>query len=243
MGRKAIHCTQSHVILDAVIHRYRAFSHGPAVSGRRSDDDRALYLKQLEDLVAELGIDEPLKIVGVSFGSALAATFAENHPDQVARQVLISAVVDYAEDRRLFGLAKVPVLGEWLTRVFIVRRAVSRANGFIVESGANSSYAVRFDEQARFEGFEQALLSMFRSDALTSHRDTYAALVDQPKLLIWGTNDAEIPIEHLEFIRKNTSNVSFLPTEGAGHGVNLQRGEEIQRKIVEFLQDSGPLGI
>lgn len=201
----------------------------------RADYDRALYQRQLEELLSALDIDGPVDMVGVSFGAAVAATFTAAHRDRVRKLVLIAPVVDYAEGRALFGLAKVPLLSEWYARVFALRGAVARANGFFAQAGADPSYAERFDEQTRFEGFEQALLSMSRTDALTSYRDTYAALGEQPKLLIWGAQDTEIPREHVDFIVKSASNVSFIEVEGAGHGVTVERADEVNRHLVEFL--------
>jgi len=77
------------------------------------DYDRALYQRQLEELLGALRIEGPLVLVGASFGGAVAATFAEALPDRVAKLVLIAPVVAYAEGKALFGLAKVPLLGEW----------------------------------------------------------------------------------------------------------------------------------
>lgn len=201
----------------------------------RGDYDRALYQRQLEDLLSALEIEGPVDVVGVSFGAALAATFTAAHPERVRKLILIAPVVDYAEGRALFGLAKVPLLSEWYARVFAVRGAVARANGFFTQAGADPSYAGRFDEQTRFEGFEQALLSMSRTDALTSYRDTYAALGEQPKLIIWGAQDTEIPREHVELIVKNASDVSFVEVDDAGHGVTVERADEVNQHLVEFL--------
>jgi pimeloyl-ACP methyl ester carboxylesterase len=226
---------------DAGFHVLRYDHFGRGSSDRpQVDYDRAFYQKQLEDLLVALGIEGPVNLVGVSFGGGVAATYAEAHPERVAKLVLIAPVVDYAEGKALFGLAQVPILSDWYARVFSVRATVDRANGFFQESGADPSYAERFDEQTRFEGYEQALLSMSRTDALTSYRDTYAALGDQPTLLLWGSADSEIPREHMEFLRKNLGNVSLVEIEGAGHGVTIQRQEEVNRQLIEFLTNPQP---
>jgi pimeloyl-ACP methyl ester carboxylesterase len=126
--------------------RYDQFGRG--YSDRPNVDyDRAFYRKQLEDLLAALDIESPVNLIGVSFGGAIAATFAKAHPERVAKLVLIAPVVDYAEGRVLFGLAKIPLLSEWYARVFSVRATVARANGFFQASGADPSYAQRFEEQ------------------------------------------------------------------------------------------------
>jgi len=44
-------------------------------------------------------------------------------------------------------------------------------------------------------------------------------------------------VEHVELVRTSAGNASFVEIEGAGHGVNVQRKEEVNRRIVEFLQE------
>ena len=97
-------------------------------------------------------------------------------------------------------------------------------------------YAERFDAQTRFEGFERALLSFSRTDALAPYYETYAALGEQPKLLIWGNADPEIPRAHIDFLRTKLGNLSYAEIEGAGHGVTTERAAEVNRKIMELLQ-------
>jgi pimeloyl-ACP methyl ester carboxylesterase len=80
---------------------------------------------------------------------------------------------------------------------------------------------------------------MSRTDALTSYRDTYAALADQPTLLLWGSEDAEIPREHMEYLQRSLDNVSMVEIEGAGHGVTIQQQDEVNRHIVDFLSVTG----
>jgi pimeloyl-ACP methyl ester carboxylesterase len=214
-------------------HFGRGYSDRPQV-----DYDRALYQQQLEDLLAALDIEGRINLVGVSFGGAIAATFAEAHPERVARLVLIAPVVDYAEGKALFGLAKVPLLSDWYARVFSVRATVNRANGFFEESGADPSYAQRFDEQTRFKGYEQALLSMSRTDALTSYHDTYTALAEQRTLLLWGSDDSEIPETHMEFLQETLNNLTWTRFKGAGHGITIERKDAVNSQLKAFLTNT-----
>jgi pimeloyl-ACP methyl ester carboxylesterase len=223
-------------LLDAGFRVLRYTQFGRGYSDRpQGDYDRARYQRQLEGLLRKLHIEGPLVLVGVSFGGAIAATFAAAHPDRVAKLVFIAPVVDYAEGKALFALAKVPLVAEWYARVFAVRAVVERATGFFEESDADPSYAKRFDEQTRFAGFERAFLSFSRTDALDSYYDTYSALGDRPKLLIWGTADPEIPRSHIDFLRKELKNVTYVEVEGAGHGVAVEAKDEVNVELVEFL--------
>ena len=197
--------------------------------------DRALYQRQLRELLEALRIDGPIRLVGVSFGAATAATFARDNPERVDKLVLIAPVVDYTQGRALFGVARVPLLGRWFVRVFAVRSAVERATGFFQDAEAPAIYSTRFDAQTRFEGFERALLSFARSDALRSYAETYAALGDRPKLLIWGAEDSEIPREHIDFLRETLANLTYAEISKAGHGVTVERAEQVNIHLTVFL--------
>jgi pimeloyl-ACP methyl ester carboxylesterase len=211
-------------------HFGRGYSDRPPV-----DYDRAFYQKQLADLLEALDVQGPVNLVGVSFGGAVAATYAAAHPERVAKLVLIAPVVDYAEGKALFGLAKVPLVSDWYARVFSVRATVKRANGFFEESDADPSYAQRFDEQTRFKGYERSLLSMSRTDALTSYRATYAELRDQPTLLLWGSEDSEIPHEHMVFLQETLEKLTWAQLGEAGHGVAIERRNKVNQQITAFL--------
>ena len=208
----------------------RGYSDRPPV-----DYDRAFYLKQLEDLLTALDIEGRVNLVGVSFGGALAATYTAAHPERVAKLVLIAPIVDYAEGKALFGLAKIPLVSDWYARVFSVRATVKRASGFFEESEAGPSYPQRFDEQTRFEGYERSLLSMSRTDALMSYRSTYAKLGDQPKLLLWGSEDSEIPRDHMVFLQTTLEKLTWAQLSGAGHGVAIERRDKVNQQITTFL--------
>jgi pimeloyl-ACP methyl ester carboxylesterase len=202
--------------------------------------DRALYQRQLTELLSALGIDGPIDVVGVSFGGAIAATFTAENPDRVGKLALIAPVVDYSEGRALFDLAKIPVVSEWYARVFAVRAVVSRANHFFEVSGAPPIYAERFDAQTRFVGFERALLSFSRTDALTSYADTYAALGDQPKLLLWGAKDAEIPAHHMQLLRDTLTNLTYRELPTGTHAATTEHPEETNAALTRFLGTRSP---
>jgi pimeloyl-ACP methyl ester carboxylesterase len=133
-----------------------------------------------------------------------------------------------------------PLLGEWFLRVFGIRGVVARATGFFERANAPPRYAAWFDEQTRIEGFERALLSFTRTDALESYVQTYAALGPQPKLLIWGADDREIPRKQVELLRTTLSNLRYEEIEGAGHGVSVERQSEVNRYIESFMQTARP---
>jgi pimeloyl-ACP methyl ester carboxylesterase len=229
------------VLVDAGFRVLRYTHFGRGYSDRPDVEyDRALYQRQLDNLLRELDITGRVHLVGVSFGAAIAATFAKENPDRVDRLVFIAPVVDYTESRPLFTLAKVPLLGEWFARVFAVRKAVARATGFFEQANAPPTYAARFDEQTRIEGFERSLLSFSRTDALASYEETYASLADHPKLLIWGAQDNEIPRAHIDFLRAKLDKLTYVEIPHAGHGVTVESAQPVNTHLTSFLGTRSP---
>jgi pimeloyl-ACP methyl ester carboxylesterase len=94
---------------------------------------------------------------------------------------------------------------------------------------------VRFREQTRYVGYEQALLSMSRTDALTSYRDTYAELTDRDLLLFWGTKDQDVPEAHIDWLRQTLPKARYAALEGAGHAANFQQKDKVNAEILAFL--------
>jgi pimeloyl-ACP methyl ester carboxylesterase len=223
-------------LVDAGFRVLRYTHYGRGYSDRpRVDYDRRLYQRQLNELLDALGVEGSFHIVGVSFGAATAATFLLENPERIDKAVFIAPVVDYSEGRPLFDLARVPVLSNWFVRVFAVRKTIERATGFFEEADAPPRYAARFVEQTRIEGFERALLSFSRTDALRDYSDTYAALGDHPKALMWGARDGEIPRHHVETLRETLENVTYLEIAEAGHGVTVEAAPEVNAHLLQFL--------
>src|SRR5712691_13476263 len=69
-------------------------------------------------LMDQLGI-EKATIVGASYGAAIAATIALDHPEHVERLVLIGAVSnDEPKKKLLLSIALLPLIGDILTPLF-----------------------------------------------------------------------------------------------------------------------------
>ncbi len=60
-----------------------------------SDYSMAEIQDDLEILLHALGINQPVVLIGHSFGGAIAATFAAKHPERVKRLILIASAVAY----------------------------------------------------------------------------------------------------------------------------------------------------
>jgi len=203
--------------------------------------DRALYREQLGELLDALGIDGPVDLVGHSLGGATAVGFAVERPGLVGRIALIDPVVDSVRDRTPFEVARIPVIGALSTRTVTMRVLRSRMADLFACTGVRAGrYRQLYAEQMEIEGFERSLLSMFRSDMVGDHRDSYRAVgaLGKDVMLVWGSEDEDIPREHVDFVREAVPGIEFHEMAGVGHSPNIEEPGSLNRMLVDFMSES-----
>ncbi len=211
----------------------RGYSDRPALTY-----DRALYRRQLGQLLDALGLALPVDLVGTSFGGAVAVDFAQHTPDRVRRIALIAPVV-HSVNNPLLAPLRLPGLGELLMRTVVAPKLAARAAEFFAHTATPEVYLRRYTEQMTYRGFARSLLSMVRSDALGDFRDAYRVVGAQhrPVQLIWGSADTEITSAAIADARAALGAVDYHQLDGAGHGAVVEQPDRINDLLVEFLSD------
>ena len=211
----------------------RGYSDRPA-----GNYSQAFYRKQLLDMLNALKIQQPVDLIGVSMGGGLAMDFTANHPDRVKDVVLIAPLINSIKNDTNFKLMRIPVIGEFLTRLIAVRVMSDRAAQLMQKSPRAAEYAVMFSDQTQFKGFEKASLAAAHSDAWADYTGDYQAVGKQARhiLLIWGTADNDISAEMVQAIQKALPNVQFKQIEGAGHNPHVDMPDQVNSLILDFLK-------
>jgi len=197
--------------------------------------DRALFVRQIADLLDTLAVRSPVDIVGTSLGAGIGVTFAAQNPHRVRRVVWLSPLVNVSTAQvRLFRL---PLLGELLMRFagmpFYTRRAIH----FYRSHPQRERYVARYLEQISYKGFEYCGLSEARADIAGDYRDAYRAFgaTGKASMLIYGADDHEFSPESVTEARQLLVNCESHTIPGVGHGVELQLHPEVTRRLVAFL--------
>lgn len=207
----------------------RGYSDRPDVSY-----GRALYAGQLGELLDSLGLADPFHLVGLSQGGGTVVTFTADHPERVRSLTLIAPVVfDYSVNPVL----RVPLLGEVVARTVGVRMLVERFAPMVEAHPRRDAYTRLYTEQTRVEGFQRAILSMIRGDALRDFRTEYRRVgeLSMPRMLIWGADDEEITREMVDTAGTLVPDLEVHTVPDAGHGVVFERQDEVNRLLLEFL--------
>jgi pimeloyl-ACP methyl ester carboxylesterase len=208
----------------------RGYSDRPGVTY-----DQALYKKQLLELVNTLGLTQKFDLIGYSLGGATVTNFTAQNPDRVDKLVLISPMINNFKTPSIF---KPPVVGELIARFIGIKIVVDRFVTLMEGHPDSVKYKNLFEEQTKYKGFQQSILSMLRNDAMLDYSKAYQVVGKQDRevMLIWGTGDTEISPAMIKDIRSFIPNIQFKPVEGVGHGIVFQKFETVNRLILDFLQ-------
>ncbi len=213
--------------------------YGRGYSDRPDGDySQAFYRKQLLDLLDALKIKQPVDLMGVSMGGAMAVDFTASYPDRVKDLVLIAPMINSLKNDTNFKLMRIPLLGEFLTRLIAVKVMSERAAELMQKSPKAAEYAMQFKEQTQFKGFEKASLAAVRSDAWADYTADYQKVGQQGHriLLIWGTADNDISPEMVQAIQKALPNVVFKQLDGVGHDPQVEVADQVNNLILDFLK-------
>ena len=197
--------------------------------------DRALFAGQLRDLLAELGIEDPVDLVGLSMGGPVVASFTSSYPERVNRLVFVDPFVGPADA----GVVAVPGIGEYVAVVYLGRILPKRLAEDFYRPEKVPPWEGRFREQMRYRGFRRALLRSLRQFMAEDFSALYAEVgrLGKPTLVAWGRHDRTVPFAHSDRVA-DLLGARLLVVEESGHTPHLERPEIFEPELVEFLRNN-----
>lgn len=164
----------------------------------------------LLDALEVLGVEQPVVLVGHSFGGAVAAQFAHDHPERVHRLITIATTGEF----KLNSLYRL-----LLTLPYSIHRTVAP---FVRQwLGAPPVIMKRLHDNTlrQWNGW-----SLFRC-------------IQVPTLVIRGERDRVFESGHFEEVARAIPGASDLNVGASGHMVMLERREAVNRAIQGFIQE------
>jgi pimeloyl-ACP methyl ester carboxylesterase len=214
----------------------RGYSDRPAVTY-----DSALFVRQLDQLLTALDVRTPVHLVGVSMGGWVTSSYVLAHRDRVRSLTLVDPV---ARTSSVDGVARVPIVGPLLWQATAVPKMAAGQLGDFVHPERFPDWDDRYVPQTRFKGFGRALLSTRRAMSTVDYDTLYGRVsrTGLPVLLVWGTEDATVPIGLSTRVRVAIPRLRFLPVDSAGHLPIVERASVVNRVLLRFLADTLPAG-
>jgi pimeloyl-ACP methyl ester carboxylesterase len=187
-------------------------------------------------LLDRLGLDRAC-VVGSSYGGAIAATCALDHPERVDKLILVGAVSNNEPLRfalmRLFGSR---IVGDVVSPLLIGSRRLLRWR----MKRVYDRHAWVLDERRvmarhlplRAAATQRAIIRTVRGwDADRISRDAH--LIQQPTLLLWGETDPEVPLADGERLSTEIPDARLIVFQECGHLPH----EEYPQAFSEVIED------
>jgi pimeloyl-ACP methyl ester carboxylesterase len=241
-------------VLPSLAERYTVIAPDMIGHGRsakpRGDYSLGAYAAGVRDLLAVLGYERG-SVVGHSFGGGIAMQFSYLFPEYVERMGLISSGGLGTSVHPLLRAATLPG-SEWVLPL-IAREWPVKAGGAIaaaagrlgIEAGPDLAEFARGYASLSEEGASDAFIHTMRG--VIDHEGQRVSALDRlyladqmPTLIIWGTDDPVIPVQHGRRAHEIVGHSRYVELEGAGHWPMLDDPDRVIDEITDFMDGTEP---
>ena len=176
------------------------------------------------DLLDTLGLDR-VSIIGISLGGWIAAEFAVAHPERVDRLVLVGAAGVKVDGVPRFDVFTHPI-EETLQRLFYDQTRWVQ----LLSTDLGPEVIVR----AYRESTTLARLS-WNPYMYNPKLERRLRRVQAPTLIVWGENDAFLPLPHGEAYARLIPGATLRVIPQCGHFPPFEQTEQFLHLVLEFL--------
>ena len=241
-GFAASNLVWSKVFLEFAAAGYRVIApdlpgYGYSAKPRHLDYTIAGQAEMVVGFLKQLEIDRSV-FLGSSYGAAIAATIALDHPTLVEKLIMVGAVNNNKPTRyllmRLFGS---PIIGDILSPLLVGSRRLLRLR----MKRVYDRHAWVLDERRvdarhlplRTRGAHRAIIRTVRRwDAERVSREAH--LLTQPTLLLWGDTDREVPLGDGERLHEAIPGSRLIVFRECGHLPHEEYPMEFVKFVLEF---------
>ena len=203
----------------------------------------ATYQAQfVKDFMEAQNIDHA-NLIGHSMGAGIALQFVIDFPHMVQKLVLVDSAGLGKELYLPFRLCTLPLLGEWLTRPS--RKGTAQLlNDVVYDPALVTDDWVELGYQlSALPGAQGPILSALRSGCnLRGMRDDVVrdivdnlAGITAPTLIIWGRQDAIIPVAYAQVAQQGIPNSRLHIFDRCGHIPQREHPDEFNTLVLDFL--------
>jgi pimeloyl-ACP methyl ester carboxylesterase len=200
-------------------------------SGVPTDFGLPDYANCLATLIEEVALG-PANVVGLSWGGTLALELYRHHPDLVATLILVDS---YAGWKGSLSQEEVDARVEGVQRMLAAPpEEFDPTLPGLFAAGPPPEFAPLLAAMAadvRPESLRAELLALAEAD----QRDLLPHIA-VPTLLIWGEQDVRSPLSVAHQFEQAIPKTQLVVIPGAGHVSNLERPEEFNNALREFLR-------
>jgi pimeloyl-ACP methyl ester carboxylesterase len=202
--------------------------------------DQALFVRQLAGLLDSLRVRTPVDLAGLSFGGAIATSFADGYPERVRSLIYVDPV--FNTGRPLRPEERSP--RAWNLHMVLRGGSEAMASGQLYDflhPERHPDWPERYRVQQRFDGTREALRRTRAAIAVAPHQHPTLQLLGRhprPVLIVWGVHDRVAPIGESKALRAAMPHAAFVAIDSAAHLPHLEQPERVLPVIVSFLRSA-----
>ena len=177
-------------------------------------------------------------IVGASYGGAVAATIALDHPERVHKLVLIGTVTnDEAKKKLLLRVSCMPVIGDIATPLFLGSRWILKqrmqAMYRRMHKPINEKMVASRHHLLATANTHRAMIRTAR--AWSANRiEREASLIRQPTMIVWGDQDDHFPLNNAFRLRDTIPNSKLIVFRNCGHLPPTEYPDNFVEAVADF---------
>jgi pimeloyl-ACP methyl ester carboxylesterase len=180
-------------------------------------------------------------------GGGISLQIAIQYPDKVDKLVLVDSAGLGKELTIQLRLASLPIIGDLLTRPSRKRTFRFLKECVYDPSLLTDNFVERGYQIASLPGVQKAFLTTLRScvgfgglnNKLLGTFLDYLSNISVPVLIVWGLQDRILPVARAHVAAERIPNAKLHIFNPCGHFPQIERPEEFNTLILEFLKGAG----
>ena len=198
------------------------------------------------DFLDAVGVEQT-SLVGNSLGGVICAQTAAQYPERVGRLILVDPAGFGRELSPFLRVWSIPGVGNGV--FWIYQRLFPRLKGrvFYNSGSIDEGWLAGAAEVLRSPGVRENAIKVARTgvslrkgqrDELFRGLHGLLGATSVPTLIIWGSRDFVVPLAHAYAAQKLIPNSEVRIMERCGHLPQVERPEEFNRLVLDFLGTS-----
>ena len=195
-----------------------------------------LMRQQLGDLMDELAIEQA-HLFGVSFGGAVIARFAAEHPERVKALAYQVPVIKGASVSPTIMLARLPVIGPMMMRFMGIPAIIARGESFGTQTEAARKVVAHFMNQFAVIGTQRMMRQLLIGDALSDRMADHQTIGASGlrAQFVYAVDDPEIAAAQVEAALSHYDAPDVHQYTG-GHFFSSGKSDELAGKLHAFFK-------
>ena len=194
------------------------------------------YVDLIDGFLTTLGVDR-FHLAGNSLGGLVSWLYASHHPKKVDKLVLLDpSGFPFKDTPMVIKMAKTPIINNFIRYVTPRSFIEKNLNEVYFDSSLIKEETItRYHDLTQFEGNRAAFI-----DRAYIEREDYTdrlSLIDAPTLVLWGENDAWIPVGDAAKFKVAISHAQVVIMPKTGHVPMEERPKESLAIALSFLTD------